>query len=143
MQIRKVTNAEDILKCAEVILELRPHLKGKDLVSLYAEMVKETFSIIYVEEGNKAVAFAGYRHLTMFFSGATLYIDDLCTLPSHRGKGYANLLLDHIIKEARENSVDVVSLDSGHHRYNAHKLYLNKDFVIEGHHFHLDLKKNL
>jgi GNAT superfamily N-acetyltransferase len=140
MKIRKVTTDADLLKCSDVILELRPHLKGRDLAAMFKRMQSETFRIIYIEEKGKAVAFAGYRDLTMFFSGKTLYIDDLCTLPEHRGKGYGGELLDYVIREAKENRYDAVTLDSGHHRNDAHRLYLNKGFIIESHHFHISMK---
>ena len=139
MKVLHVSTDEDLIKCSEVIVELRPHLKGRDLLVLFKSMQPETFRIIYIEEDGKAVAFAGYRFLTMFFSGKTLYVDDLSTLPQYRGKGYAGKLLDHIIQEAKENHFDAVTLDSGHHRYDAHRLYLNKGFIIESHHFHLQL----
>jgi GNAT superfamily N-acetyltransferase len=140
MKIKEASTDAELLKCSEVILELRPHLKEKDLVALYKSMRPEGFRVIYADENGEAGAFAGYRPLTMFFSGKTLYIDDLCTLPRFRGKGFGGALLDRIIKEAREEGFDTVTLDSGHQRHDAHRLYLNKGFVIESHHFHMSLR---
>lgn len=139
MEVKKVNSKEDLLKCKDVILELRPHLKGKDITAIFKKMQGEDFHIIFIEENNKAVAFLGYRFLTMFFSGDTLYIDDLCTLPTARNKGYAGKLLDHVIVEAKTKNINAVTLDSGVQRFTAHKLYLNKNFQIESHHFHLQL----
>ena len=141
MKIQEATTDADVLRCSEVVVELRPHLKGRDLVALFRTMQPESFRIIYIEEDERAVAFAGYRTHTMLFSGKTLYIDDLCTLPGYRGKGYGGSLLDYLIREAREQGFDTVTLDSGHHRHDAHRLYLNKAFIIESHHFHLQLRK--
>ncbi len=140
MKLRRAITTAELLKCSEVILELRPHLKGRNLAAIFKRMQPETFRIIYIEDKGRAVAFAGYRDLTMFFSGKTLYIDDLCTLPKYRGKGYGGKLLDYIIREAKESGYDAVTLDSGHHRNDAHRLYLNKGFIIESHHFHLQMK---
>jgi GNAT superfamily N-acetyltransferase len=136
MEVKTVNSTSDLLKCKEVILELRPHLKDKDLAALYERMVPEGFKMIFIEEGGKAMAFGGYRFLNMFYSGRTLYIDDLCTLPAARGKGYAGMLIDFIIQEAKKNQADAVTLDSGYHRLDAHRLYLNKGFVLSSHHFH-------
>jgi GNAT superfamily N-acetyltransferase len=141
MEISIVKNKTDLLKCKDVILELRPHLKDKDLASIHKKMMPEAFKIIFIEENGKAIAFSGYRYQTMLYSGKTLYIDDLCTLPEARGKGYAGKLLDYIIQEARENNCDAVTLDSGYHRLDAHRLYLNKGFDLSSHHFHHSLKK--
>jgi GNAT superfamily N-acetyltransferase len=140
VKIKKVNSIEDLKKCTEVILALRPHLNAKKVLSMYETMQKEGYHIIYIEEDNKAVAFAGYRSYTMFFSARTIYIDDVCTLPDYRGKGYAGKLLDYIIDKAITGKYNAVSLDSGHHRNKAHKLYLNKEFIIEAHHFHLNIQ---
>ena len=76
----------------------------------------------------------------MLYSGKTLYIDDLSTLPGARGKGYASTLLDFVIEQARQHGCQCVSLDSGQNpaRYDAHRLYLKKGFNITSHHFKLD-----
>lgn len=129
------TAQEDLQLCEAVILELRPHLKGKNLWEQYRKQSEESYQILYVRENEKAVAFIGYRTLNMLYSGKTLYIDDLCTLPESRGKGYAGMLLDKVFAIAKANNCDTVSLDSGHHRYTAHRLYLNKGFDIVDHHF--------
>jgi GNAT superfamily N-acetyltransferase len=79
--------------------------------------------------------------MQLLYSGKTLYIDDLSTLPEGRGKGYASALLDYVIAEARTLGCTCVTLDSGHNpaRYDAHRLYLSKRFNIVSHHFRLDL----
>jgi GNAT superfamily N-acetyltransferase len=141
MRIQTVKSNADLLKCAEVILELRPHLKRKDLVDLYTRSKAEGFTIIFIEEKGRAVAFSGYRYQTMFYSGYTLYIDDLCTLPEQRGKGHAGALIDYIFEEAKSKGCDAVTLDSGYQRHKAHQLYLNKGFILASHHFHYKIEK--
>lgn len=140
ISIVQATTAADIERCQEVILELRPHLKGKDIWSLYQVQLKENFQIRYLVEDDKAVAFIGYRIQYILYSGKTLYIDDLCTLPTARGKGYAGKLLDEVFAIAKAEGCDMVSLDSGHHRHTAHRLYLNHGFHISSHHFEVSLK---
>ncbi len=139
MEIKKVNSSDELLNCTEVIHELRPHLKGKNLVALFKQMQTEKFEIAVVEMNNKVVAFIGFRYLTFLYSGKTLYIDDLCTLPAYRGKGCASKLLDYALQEATKNNIDAVTLDSGYHRHKAHQLYLNKGFILGSHHFHLQL----
>ena len=89
----------------------------------------------------QAPAAIGYRIMNLLYSGKTLYIDDLSTLPEGRAKGYAGALLDFVIDEARKAGCSCVTLDSGHSpaRYDAHRLYLKKRFNIVSHHFRLDL----
>src|SRR2546422_7121766 len=116
MKLRRSSTSAELLKCSEVILELRPHLKGRNLAAIFKRMQPETFRIIYIEDKGRAVAFAGYRDLTMFFSGKTLYIDDLCTLPKYRGKGYGGQLLRYIIPGAEKRGYYEGVLDYCHHR---------------------------
>lgn len=134
-QIHIATSEKDIQACTEVIGELRPHQLGKNIWEQYQIQKQENYQILYLTVEEKAVAFIGYRIQHMLYSGKTLYIDDLCTLPSFRGKGFASLLLDKVFDIANQNQCDTVSLDSGHHRHAAHRLYLNKGFIIESHHF--------
>lgn len=141
IRIVEATTAADIQHCQEVILELRPHLKGKDIWSLYQVQLTEQFQIRYLMEAERAVAFIGYRIQYILYSGKTLYIDDLCTLPEARGKGYASQLLDEVFAIAKSQGCDMVSLDSGHHRHAAHRLYLNHGFHISSHHFEVSLQK--
>lgn len=139
-QIKTVSTQKDIQRCTQVILELRPHLKGKDLWQQYRKQSNESYRIMYIQEGEKAVSFIGYRLLNMLYSGKTLYIDDLCTLPENSGKGHAGLLLDRVFNIAKGEGCETVSLDSGHHRHTAHRLYLNKGFDISSHHFQMKPK---
>src|SRR2546426_2187766 len=117
MKLRRATTSAEVLKCSDVILELRPHLKGRNLAAIFKRMQPETFRIIYIEDKGRAVAFAGYRDLTMFFSGKTLYIDDLCTLPKYRGKGYGGEILHHILSGRIKKEVGEVSAGYPEHRH--------------------------
>lgn len=141
MEIHTALSAQNIKDCEKVILELRPHLKNENIWELYQKQMQEKYLIKYISEQNQTVSFIGYRIQNMFYSGKTLYIDDLCTLPEYQGKGYAKKLLTHITDIAKQESCKVVSLDSGHHRHQAHQLYLNQGFVISSHHFQQTLNK--
>ena len=75
-----------------------------------------------------------------FTSASALWGNDLSTLPEARGKGYGGMLLDYVAELARAAGYDVITLDSGHQRHTAHRLYLNKGFSISSHHFTKKLK---
>lgn len=137
------TDAE-IRQCLPAMLALRQHL-NPDQAFERIRLQQETdgFVLAYVTRDDSlepAPAVAGYRYMNLLYSGKTLYIDDLSTLPSARGKGHASALLDFIIDEARKAGCQSVSLDSGQNpaRYDAHRLYLKKGFNITSHHFKLD-----
>lgn len=134
--IKIATSPEEIASCWDVVFALRPHLTKEKFLSMVPQMQKEEgYTIAYIEEDNRAVAFAGFRRLQKLFSGKTIYIDDLSTLPECRQKGYGRVLLDYIIDLAKKENLYLVDLDSGPTRHDAHRLYLNTGFVISSHHF--------
>jgi GNAT superfamily N-acetyltransferase len=135
MEIKLAVSATDIEKCMEVLQVLRPHLDAATFVSIVTEMLGEGYKLAFIEEDNKAVAAIGYRHLQFLYNGKHIYIDDLVTLEAYRGKGYAGALLDFVEAEAKLHGYKTVTLDSGHHRNTAHRLYLNKKYAITAHHF--------
>jgi GNAT superfamily N-acetyltransferase len=135
MEVKLCTTDSDIAKCWQVLFELRPHLMAVEFVPMVSEMISEGYQLAFIEEDGKAVAAIGYRYLQYLYNGKHIYIDDLSTLPSARGKGYAGKLLDFVEAEARAKGYKAVTLDSGHQRFDAHRLYLNKGFKIVAHHF--------
>ena len=135
MEIKIATTNEDILKCWEVLLALRPHLNTDTFVPILTEMIAEGYTLAYIEENGKAVAAVGFRYLQFLYNGKQYYIDDLSTLPEYRGKGFAGKLLDYVIDKAKLNGFKTVNLDSGYQRTDAHRLYLNKGFTLNSHHF--------
>ena len=90
-QIKPVKTHTEIQQCWEVIFLLRPHLNKDTWITMVEEMMqREQFFIDGIFDNNQFVAFAGYRHMTTLHTGNFIYIDDLCTLESHRqGPGFA------------------------------------------------------
>jgi GNAT superfamily N-acetyltransferase len=135
MEIKIAKSDEDILKCRNVLFELRPHLDKNSFLPTIKEMFTEGYRLAFIEENNEAVAAIGFRYMQYLYNGKHFYIDDLVTLPSHRGKSYAGKLLDYVIEKAKQEGFKTVTLDSGYQRFNAHRLYLNKGFTLNCHHF--------
>ena len=136
-QVQVVVTEADIIKCRSAIQALRPSLTDE----LYFEAVQKTLAdnrqIIFVETDGQAAAVAVFETGYNLFRGKYIYIDDLSTLPEHRGHGYAGILLDWIIDFAKKEKYDQIHLDSGVNlnRTDAHRLYLNKRFQITSMHF--------
>lgn len=140
MNVKIATSDEDILKCWKAIHALRPHLNESDFLETIREMISEGYMLAFVDVEGIAAAIAGFRYLQYLFNGKHIYIDDLSTLSEHRGKGYASKLLDYVCNYAREKGYKLVTLDSGYHRVEAHRLYLNKGFTLSSHHFRKKLE---
>lgn len=146
MKICLAQSDQDILDCWDVVKELRPHLlHPQQYLEQVKEMMREDYRMIYVcvqEEGvSKAVSFAGFRNMQMLYTGKIIYIDDLGTLSDYRGHGYAGQLLEYIFRLARDTGKTSVHLDSGYHRNTAHRLYLQKGFILNSHHFTKQLQE--
>lgn len=141
--IRLAETDADLRRCLPALLTLRPHLDEATALSrLQEQRTNEHFSVAFVDTAeNMAPAVITFRRMTLLFSGKTIYIDDLSTLPTARGHGYAGALLDFVIDQARQMGYQTVSLDSGPSRHDAHRLYLNKRFQLSSHHFSLNLKE--
>ncbi|MCE7068387.1 GNAT family N-acetyltransferase [Dyadobacter sp. CY326] len=137
MPIQTVKTDEDIRKCRRAIQALRPSLTD----DIYFEAVKKTLAdnrqIIFVEENGEAAAIAVFETGYNLFRGDYIYIDDLSTIPEHRGKGFAGMLVDWILAYAKNENYAQVHLDSGvsEARTDAHRLYLNKRFQVTSLHF--------
>jgi len=135
MEIKLAQTDAEILSCREVMLALRPHVPTDQFLFLVKEAMQEGYRLAYIEEGGKAVAAIGFRQLQFLFNGKHFYIDDLSTLPEYRGRGFGGQLLDFVSELARERGFEVITLDSGFQRNDAHRLYLNKGFVVASLHF--------
>ncbi|EZH75453.1 hypothetical protein ATO12_01350 [Aquimarina atlantica] len=134
MEIR-IAQLKDIEVLIPTLLELRPNLDLTTLKQKFINQLEEGYQIVFIGNDKLAFAIAGFRTLNFFFSGKTLYIDDLITNSNHKRNGYAGQLLDWIKDYAKENKYDHVSLDSGFQRKDAYRLYLNKGFEVESLHF--------
>ncbi|WP_439584384.1 GNAT family N-acetyltransferase [Dyadobacter bucti] len=135
--VQIVETQDDILKCRAAIQALRPSLTD----DLYFEAVQKTLEdnrqIIFIEDQGEAAAVAVFETGYNLFRGRYIYIDDLSTVPGHRGKGYAGVLVDWILDYAKKENYAQVHLDSGvtEARTDAHRLYLNKRFQVASLHF--------
>jgi GNAT superfamily N-acetyltransferase len=89
----------------------------------------------FVPNREEAVAVGGFRFLNTLAWGKLLYIDDLVTLSEFRSGGHGHLLLEWLFTEAKRLGCEQLHLDSGHHRHDAHRFYLNHGLSIICHHF--------
>ncbi|ASK29277.1 GNAT family N-acetyltransferase [Chryseobacterium sp. T16E-39] len=138
MEVKEAKTRAEIEFCKEVILQFRTNLSEDNYVDQTLEMMaEEGFKLLYIanDQDTKAVAFIGYRPLQMLRTGKIIYIDDLFTSEECRGKGYAGILLDEVAKEAEITNIQSIHLDSGYMLHTAHRLYLNKGYVLACNHF--------
>ena len=123
-----------------VMLELRDHLDTGSIAAMYAEAYPQGYRVAGLFAAGRCVAAAGYRYGTSFANGRYLYVEDLVTANDSRSKGHGKALIDHLVAEATAKGCDCITLDSGVHRYDAHRFYLRERFVISSHHFFRQLR---
>jgi len=138
MNLITATTREQVAFCKEVLFAFRTSLDETTYIDLIMEMItNQSYNLVYIpnEENTRAVAFIGYRTMHLLLTSWTIYIDDLYSDPGYRGKGYAGALLDHVDQQAAAAGIRFVHLDSGYMLHDAHRLYLNKGYVLACNHF--------
>lgn len=123
--IKKLTTKEHYLEAYSILNELRTNLTKLDYLDRLETMVKEGYQM-YALYDQEIVALAGIAIRTNFYCGKHLFIYDLVTSQTKRSKGYGENLLRFIEELASEEKCEMVTLESGLQRQNAHRFYENK-----------------
>lgn len=126
---------EQILATYPLMKQLRPHLVEEDYVSRIMQQQADGYKLLVIFEEGEAKAAAGYRFGNCLAWGKFMYVDDLITDQENRSKGYAKQLFDRLEEEAAAHQCSAMHLDSGVHRHDAHRFYLNRKMIISSHHF--------
>ena len=128
-------------RAARALLELRPHLRSAGALAERIDGVQrpQGYRLIGSFDGGEddAAAAAGFRVVEMLAWGRALYVDDLVTLPEHRGRGHADALFAWLDEEAARLGCDQFHLDSGvgPERADAHRFYFRHRLRIVSYHF--------
>lgn len=88
-----------------------------------------------------AAAVAGFRIGENLAWGRFLYVDDLVTRASHRGRGHADAVMAWVSEEAERMGCGELHLDSGvgPDREDAHRFYFRHRLRISAYHFAREL----
>lgn len=139
MNIKLAETDQEIVRCFPVMKQLREHLIADDFLAQVRRMQTEGYKLAYVEDAGEVKALGGFRIFEMFARGRFMYVDDLVTNTADRSKGYGDAMLDWLAAYAKTEGCDYLNLDSGVHRFGAHRFYLRKRMDIVCHHFSLKL----
>ena len=139
-KIKLMTSETDIIKTYNTVYQLRPHLKESDYVETINRLIHtNNYHLVAVLENEEVSAVAGYRMTESLAWGKYFYVDDLITNEKHRKNGYAQLLWNWLVQEAKNNKCEQFHLDSGVNRFDAHRFYLKNRLNISCHHFQMSL----
>jgi len=131
----------DILRCFDVMHELRPALKREEFIERVRRQERQAgYRIAYVEHEGEIRAVAGFRLGEYLAWGMSMYVDDLVTRPTERSRGYGGRLMDWLRSRAVAANCEELHLDSGVQRFAAHRFYLLNRMDITSHHFRMKLR---
>jgi len=124
-----------LLAAAEgVHRQLRPHL-GADYAGRMRAVFASGAEMAVAEEGGRVLGLAVFRVIEKTFTGRELYCDDLVTDERLRSRGVGHSLVAYLDRVARERGCDVLALDSGTQRQQAHKFYFREGLTVGAFHF--------
>ena len=131
-----VAEADWLEKAERVHRQLRPRLPAD-----YVSRLREIFATggrmaLAVEPGGKdVVSVALWRLIENTCEGRRLYVDDLVSDAARRSRGAGRQLLGWLEGKARSLGCDVLALDSGVQRQDAHRFYFREKMVISSYSF--------
>ncbi|MDR2722188.1 MAG: GNAT family N-acetyltransferase [Cellulomonadaceae bacterium] len=145
--IRELT-ATDAAASFEAMVALRTGLAdADDYIQCVEAQMRDGYRLVasFDDALDTAAAVVGFRLASNLAWGRFLYIDDLSTLPSARGRGHATALLTWVADEAARLGVDAVHLDSGSTpaRHDAHALYHRHGYRVTSFHFALPVTAHI
>lgn len=139
MKLAIATTDDDIQRCFPVMVNLRPHLLETEFVARIRRQESLGYSLAYGEHNDRVYSVGGFRIGENLAWGRFMYVDDLVTREGDRGHGYGKALIEWLIDRARMEQCDQFHLDSGVHRFAAHRFYMNRGLSIKSHHFAMEL----
>ena len=100
----------------------------------YPRRMNEVFAngarMVLAVEGEAVRGLAVWRIIENTYEGRRLYIDDLVTDIAYRSRGVGHFLIGWLEMCARALGCDVLALDSGSQRTEAHRFYFRERFII-------------
>ena len=143
-QIREIIEGQTV-QAVEAMLLLRPRWKTADAVIDFidSKLRPTGYRLVgaFEHSSGAASSIIGFRELWSTAHGHYMYIDDVATLETARGNGFADELIRWVIADAKRRQCDGVHLDSGvgSDRAAAHRLYMRNHMRISAHHFSLEV----
>lgn len=138
--VKKMSSDLEIMSTFNTFKQLRPHLTEDDFLEKINRLEKNNgFHLVAVLQDNEVKAAAGYRITESLAWGKYFYVDDLITNESSRRHGYASVIWDWLVTQAKLEGCEQFHLDSGVHRHDAHRFYLKGGLDISCHHFQMSL----
>ncbi|MET3292653.1 UNVERIFIED_CONTAM: GNAT superfamily N-acetyltransferase [Brevibacillus sp. OAP136] len=126
MYIKLLTEQQELREAFPVMKELRTHLTEDSYLELLDTMKRDGYRLYALYADEQITALAGVAIRTNFYYKKHVFVYDLITRAQDRSKGYGELLLGHVHELAKQDGCEIVALESGLHRTDAHRFYETK-----------------
>src|SRR5687767_4991813 len=111
-RIERVTTDEQIAEVFSLVSQLRPRVTRETFVTEVRRQEADGYAAAVGYVDARPVVFAGYRPAHTLARGPHLFVDDLVTDESVRGRGYGRAMLRWLAERALELGLPRVHLDS-------------------------------
>lgn len=135
MKVIKVNTTEEIQACFNVLVQLRPHIKETEFLSLIQSQFRNGYQLAAIILDGRTVAVAGFHIGENLAWGKYLYVEDLITEEKQRSTGLGKMFLNWLHDVARKNSCNQLHLDSGIQRKDAHRFYEREGMMFASQHY--------
>lgn len=139
ISIQLAQSREQIARCFPVMHQLRPKLSAENFVERIEQQQREGYRLAFLQQDGAVASVAGFRVMSVLWSGRTLYVDDLVTDEAIRSQGFGEQMISWLVALARKEGCETFSLDSGTHRQQAHAFYFRQGLRITDFHFQMQL----
>ena len=126
--------------CHAIVVELRPHHKDIEaFVRQVQRQQEDGYRMICCQQDGEVCAVAGFRVGECLAWGRFLYVDDLITCESGRGRGLGERLLLALRELGREAGCEQLVLDTALSNSLAQRFYFRAGLLARGLHFSMEL----
>lgn len=122
--LRHAETDAEVAACFAVMVLLRPKLAdAQEFAARVARQRAAGYRLLAAWRDGAPLALAGYRVEENLVHGKFIYVDDLVTAASERGRGHGARLLDAVMAEGRRLGCARLVLDTALDNVLAHRFY--------------------
>ncbi|MEN9699638.1 MAG: hypothetical protein RLZZ301_836 [Bacteroidota bacterium] len=135
MILKELHTADEMLTYLSVVQELYPSLSAEQYRQELELMLAHNYAQLAVFDQEQCVAICGYWIGNKLWIGKYLELDNIIVSATYRSQGIGELIFNTLEQKAKEESCNMLSLDSYTTNFKAHKFFYNQGFAPKGFHF--------
>lgn len=138
--LRFADEEADVIRCFELMRQLRPHLATEhEFVDRWHRQREAGYRLIALWQDQNPVALAGFRVQENLVHGVHLYVDDLVTDEAARSSGFGHVLMDRLKEEGRALGLEKLILDTPLTNVLGHRFYHREGLLARALRFYVSL----